>query len=132
MTDLARREELAELTGGLRCRCPGFSEMTRVECKGINGVRYCYYTCSDPKNPEEEVRHPVGEPGLCRCSLGYRLDTASARFFEDDEAVWGFSRCLETPQVLPPKTKKSAPSFWPAALLVGGLLAYTTHLVRNG
>lgn len=131
MTDLARREELTQLTGGLRCRCPGFSEMTRVECQGINGVRYCYFVCSDPENPEEEIRHPVGESGLCRCSLGDRLDTASTRFYEDDEAVWGFSRCLDVPEPQVRKPKKP-PSFWPVALLLGGLLAYTTHVVREG
>lgn len=132
MTDAARREELAELTGGLRCRCPGFSEMIRVECRGINGVRYCYFACTDPGNPQGEIRHPVGEEGLCRCSLGDRADTVSTRFFEDEEAVWGFSRCLallpEPPAVPRPK---QGTSFWPVAILLGGLLAYTTHLARK-
>lgn len=133
MNEQERKAQLEEMTGCLKCRCPGFQVMARVECRGFNGVRYCYFACQDPTNPEVETRHPVGEEQTCRCSLGRKVDTASVRFFENDEATWGFMRCLKIPagslqeQVPDPrKPKANAASFWPVAIGIGGLLWFVT------
>lgn len=130
MNENERKAQLAEMTGCLQCRCPGFQVMTRVECKGINGIRYCYFACQDPDNPEVETRHPVGEALGCRCSLGRKVDMASVRFFEDAEANWGFMRCLKIGGLEAPledrKPKTNAAAVWPIAIGVGALLWFVT------
>ena len=131
MNEQERKAQLADMTGCLKCRCPGFQEMTRVECRGFNGVRYCYFACQDPNSPDVETRHPVGEGLNCRCAIGRKVDTASVRFFENEEATWGFTRCLEIPagglqDPNPPKPKASAVAVWPVAIGIGALLWFVT------
>lgn len=127
-----RKKQLAEMTGCLRCRCPGFQVMTRVECRGFDGVRFCYFACQDPEDPSVETRHAVGEAINCRCALGYKLDTASVRSFENEEAPWGFARCLKIPSGGLPspdnleRPKQSTAMVWPVAIGLGALLWFAT------
>lgn len=133
MNENERKAQLEEITGGLKCRCPGFQVMTRVECRGFNGVKYCYFACQDPNNPGVETRHPVGEEQTCRCALGRKVDPASVRFFENDEALWGFTRCLKLQTeglqekvTDPRKPKTNAAAVWPVAIGIGALLWFVT------
>ena len=131
MSEQDRKAELARMTGGLRCRCPGFQKMTRVECRGFEGVRFCYFACEDPQNPGVETLHPVGGSPNCRCSLGTKKDPASTRFFENEEAPWGFSRCLKIqpgglPEVVPARERPASTSAWPVAIGIGALLWFVT------
>jgi hypothetical protein len=130
MIEEARKAQLTDLTGGLRCRCPGNEELIRVQCRGFNGVRYCYFACSAPGS-SVETRHPVGVHPLCRCSLGTEKDPDIHRTIEFDGDVWGFSACAALPQnvtqveVPPPASPKGA-SLWPVAIGLGALFWYVT------
>jgi len=93
MTEQQRKDQLTELTGGLRCRCPGFDEMVEVECKGIYGVKYCKFTCKDAEGNLTE--YPVGQDWLCQCKLGKKIDPISIRTIEEDGSDWGYARCLD-------------------------------------
>jgi len=132
MNEQARKDQLKDLTGGLRCRCPGKEVLTRVQCRGFNGVRYCYFACQ-VEGSLVERRYPVGEHPLCRCSIGTQPDPDLQRTIEHDGDVWGFSACVALPQgieVLEPEpepelTKRAAP-LWPVAIGLGALLWYAT------
>lgn len=129
MTESERKAKLAEMTGGLKCRCPGFETMSRVQCKTEAGIRYCYFACERSDQPKVEFRHPVGEGNLCRCSLGTKIDPISIRFIEDEEATWGFAKCLQLQSqtaIESPTPKKSMLSIWPVAVGLGALIWYTT------
>lgn len=92
MSEAERKELLFGMTGGLRCRCPGFTRMVQVRCKGVDGLRMCLFACEHPDGLVTEF--PVGEPGLCRCALGMKAE-ADPSFHEDEEGVWGMQTCME-------------------------------------
>ena len=95
LSEQERKDKLAEMTGGLKCRCPGYLQMNRVQFKGFDGIRYGYFACSEPGSTTE-TRYPIGYPGLCRCGLGAKANKVSTRYRTDDEATWGFSSCTTT------------------------------------
>lgn len=128
MNEQQRKDQLTDLTGGLRCRCPGNEELVRVECRHFNGVRHCYFACA-AKGSTFETRYPVGVQGLCRCSLGTQVDPDLFRSIQHGGDLWGFGACkavaaseqVEVPQEEGPKPFRSA---WPAAIAVGALFWY--------
>lgn len=95
VSEQTRKEKLTEMTGGLKCRCPGFQVMHRLQTKGFGGVRYGYFACSD-EGSDLETRYPIGYPGLCRCGLGSKQNKISVRYTTDEEATWGFAECTAT------------------------------------
>lgn len=105
LSEQERKDKLAEMTGGLKCRCPGFLRMHRVQFRGFGGVRYGYFACGEPGG-DTELRFPIGYPGLCRCGLGSQFNKVSASYHTDEEATWGFANCAPTAagqsQVPPP------------------------------
>lgn len=92
LTQQQRKDQLTEMTGGLRCRCPGFGELVQVNCRGINGIRYCKFTCQDPSSGEFS-EYPVGHGGLCQCKLGTRINPISTRSVMFEGTEWGYAEC---------------------------------------
>jgi|SRR5690606_16860715 len=130
-SDQVRKDQLTSMTNGLRCRCPGFQNMVRVDCRGVQGIRYCNFTCEDDAGAQ--TIYPVGDPSLCRCKLGTTLDPVATRAYELEGLPWGYSKCLSVENATgvqapdkPKKIKESTASFWPVAVGLGALLWYTT------
>lgn len=139
-TEQERKEFITKVTGGLKCRCPGFQEMHRIEFKPFNGVRYGYFACSDPGSTTE-TRYPVGYPMLCRCGLGTRPSYVAARYHEEGNTMWGMATCSDIPpqhSQVPESTiaqkeaddeawrKQSAP-LWPWLIGAGALYWYLSR-----
>lgn len=94
LTEQQRKNEIQKQTGGLKCRCPGYQTMTQAECKGIDGIKYCTFTCEDEQG--NQTVYPWGDPELCKCTLGTVLDPIVTRTLDDGQVVWGYARCSET------------------------------------
>lgn len=131
LTEQQRKNEIQTKTGGLKCRCPGFQKMTEAECKGIDGIKYCTFTCEDEQGNQSV--YPWGDPSLCKCTLGTTLDPIVTRTIDDGQFVWGYARCNDTSGgVLPEKIgldKKQTVSVvlpWVFAIGAGALLWYAT------
>jgi len=92
MNEAERKEHIRGLMDGLKCRCPGFSKMTQVRCKGVFGSRVCQFTCTHADKTQQTF--PVGEPGLCRCGFGLTTDRErSFNLHEDQDGAWGALPC---------------------------------------
>lgn len=133
LTEQQRKNEIQKQTGGLKCRCPGYQTMTQAECKGINGIKYCTFTCEDEQG--NQTVYPWGDPALCKCTLGKVLDPIVTRTLEDGQVVWGYARCGEiVPGASPGKLEKfpdrkqtiSIVFPWVVAIGAGALIWYAT------
>lgn len=99
MSEEARKTRIAEMTAGLRCRCPGFSTLTQVQCKGVGGQKLCFFECKTPEGLFQSF--PVGAPGLCRCQLGTRSVEDSLVVHTDPDGLeWGHAQCVDTGESL--------------------------------
>src|SRR5690606_11358973 len=90
LTEQQRKNEIQKQTGGLKCRCPGYQTMTQAECKGIDGIKYCTFTCQDEHG--NQTVYPWGDPNLCKCTLGTVLDPIVTRILDDGEVGWEYAR----------------------------------------
>lgn len=130
LTEQQRKNEIQKKTGGLKCRCPGYQKMTQAECKGIDGIKYCTFTCEDDQG--NQTIYPWGDPNLCKCTLGTVLDPIVTRTFDDGELVWGYARCGQVvpgkSDTIPQGKKQSIPIAlpWMVAIGAGALIWYAT------
>lgn len=131
LSEQQRKDKLTEMTGGLKCRCPGFEKMVHVECKGIDGIKYCKFACENSEGQWTE--YPVGDSGLCACKLGTTIDPITARTVTQDGAEWGYATCNEAVegQGLKPEVvnrNQSVPVWLPWVAVAGfaGLVWYVT------
>jgi hypothetical protein len=131
LTEQQRKNEIQKITSGLKCRCPGFQTMTHAECRGIDGIKYCTFTCEDAQG--NETLYPWGDPSLCKCTLGTSLDPIVTRTLDDGQVVWGYARCNQLAEGMDtspfPSDKKQAVSVvlpWVVAISAGALLWYAT------
>lgn len=131
LTEQQRKNEIQKKTGGLKCRCPGYQKMTQAECKGIDGIKYCTFTCEDDQG--NQTVYPWGDPNLCKCTLGTVLDPIVTRTFDDGEFVWGYARCGDVvpgnaADMLVTGKKQSIPIAlpWMVAIGAGALIWYAT------
>lgn len=132
LTEQQRKNEIQKQTGGLKCRCPGFQEMVQAECKGVDGIKYCTFTCEDDQG--NQTVYPWGDPELCKCTLGTALDPIVTRTLDDGQVVWGYARCGEVvpgelPKEIVLEQRKQSVSImlpWMFAIGAGALIWYAT------
>lgn len=131
LTEEQRKEEIQKKTGGLKCRCPGYQKMIQAECKGIDGIKYCTFTCEDDQG--NQTIYPWGDPYLCKCTLGTTLDPIVTRTLDDGEIVWGYAKCGDVTPGSPiekfVREKKQTISIvapWVFAIGAGALIWYAT------
>ena len=131
-SEAVRKSEIERLTG-LKCRCPGFSRMTQVQCRGFKGQQLCLFECQTPNGFQT---FPVGERGLCRCGLGNRLEEGSTVFKTDDEGLsWGTAACTrsglssEQSLVVSEKEKQKRVEQWVGLTVASVMLAGTFWFV---
>lgn len=132
LTEQQRKNEIQNQTGGLKCRCPGFEKMVQAECKGVDGIKYCTFTCEDTQG--NQTVYPWGDPAMCKCTLGTVLDPIVTRTLDDGQVVWGYARCGEVipgeiPKEVVLEQRKQSVSImlpWMFAIGAGALIWYAT------
>lgn len=130
LTEQQRKDEIQKQTGGLKCRCPGFQKMVQAECKGIDGIKYCTFTCEDSQG--NQTVYPWGDPSLCKCTLGTVLDPILTRTLDDGQVVWGYARCGQSYPSSDKSLKDSRKQTisivlpWMFAIGAGALIWYAT------